>query len=534
MVDRTRTLVRYPGRLSALFRRFVPATTSTGCAILLVAHGALAVVPVQDAAPLSLGEESLPSAPVDAAGYRTLGNRYIEEGRSDLAAEAYRRALALDRRAFSVDERTAMAIRMSWEDMLDDSARELETVLSEDPGHLGARIHLARIHSWSDDLGAAIREADRVLRDFPENPEALVVKADSLEWQGRSESAIPLYRRSIRAGESFDARVGLAYALLSSGDRKGASEQAGSVLATIPAQEERLRDLLESIDETRAPQINVGYTYYEDSDDNRVHRTTVDSSFGVGNYDFSSTLSRTETTGRSGTRRTEQVSIGIFRGLNERFGVGGGLNLSRFEGEGSFGRPTGRLEFRSRVFDGEIGVRLTRELLVDTVELVDDRTRATRASIYADLPVGRRFSVSAEYGQRRMSDSNRAHDIGAGVSYDLSRFARVGYRLRFADYARNSGAYFAPSAYVSHRVFGSIGMEWDRVYVFAEAYVGPQRFERNGFTTEDLSIGGWLSVGFRPASFVTIELNGDSGDLAAGSVSGFKYFSVGPRVSFIF
>jgi hypothetical protein len=106
--------------------------------------------------------------------------------------------------------------------------------------------------------------------------------------------------------------------------------------------------------------------------------------------------------------------------------------------------------------------------------------------------------------------------------------------VRYVDYERNSAAYFAPNAYVSHRVFVSTGREWERLYFYTEVYLGPQRFERNDFTTEELSIGGWLSVGFHPASFLSIELSGETGDMAAGSVSGFQYFSFGPRISLVF
>lgn len=510
--------------------------SGTGMA-LLVPGGVLAAAPSsQTAPPVSEDESALPTPDdaIDAVGYRTLGDRHTEEGRSDLAAEAYQRALELDRGAFSLDDRTAMAIRISWADMLDEAVRELESVLAEDPDHLGARIHLARVHSWSDDLGAAILAADDILADFPDNPDALVIKADSLEWQGRSQSAITFYRRSISGNATFDARVGLAYALLSTGDRMGALAQAESAFATIPSQQERLSELVESIDETRAPRINVGHSYFKDSDDNRVHRTTLNSSFGMGNFDFSSSLSRIETTGSAGTRRTENVSIGVDRSIGERFGIGGGIHLTRFEGEGSFGRPSGRLEFSVRAFDGEFGFRLTRDLLVDTVGLVEDRTAATRAGVHASIPIGRRATLAAEYGRRRMSDRNGAHDIGAGLSYDVAGFAGVGYRMRFSDYDRSSGTYFAPNTYVSHRAFASIGTEWDRFYVFAEVYLGPQRFERNGVTTSEFGVGGWLSIGFRPASFVTIELSGESGDLAAGSVSGYKYFSLGPNISFSF
>jgi len=514
-------------------RRLIALFGWSGCALLLAAMPAAAGSRrIQDTA--NLEPTRTPIRSQTALEYKALGDRYAEEEQSALAADAYRNALAVDRTAFTLDERTAMATRMSWEDMLEEATHELRVVLSLDPDHLEARVQLARVYSWADDLGAAIREADRILARFPDNPDALLIKADSLEWQGRSQSAIPFYRRSISGGDSFDARVGLAYALLASGDRSEASEQARSAFASIPVQEERLEDLVESIDRTSAPRLSVGHSYYEDSDDNRVQRTTIESSFGLGNFDFSSSISRTRTEGPARARRTENVAIGMFTSLGERFGLGAGAHVTRFEGENSFGRPSARLEFRSRVLDGELGVRFSRDLLVETVDLVESRTASTRASIYGDIPLSRRVSLSAEYGQRRLSDQNRAHEAAAGLTLDIAGIVSTGYRARFVDYERTSAAYFAPSDYLSHRVFVSTGWEWERVYAYAEVFVGPQRFERYGFTTEELSVGGWLSVGFHPASFLTIELSGESGDMAAGSVSGFRYFSFGPRISFVF
>ena len=76
------------------------------------------------------------------------------------------------------------------------------------------------------DCHKSIDEANEVLRISPDNQEALLVKADALGWQGNFRRAIPVYRKILKRDGPFDARLGLSYALLSSGNQAAASRNA--------------------------------------------------------------------------------------------------------------------------------------------------------------------------------------------------------------------------------------------------------------------------------------------------------------------
>src|SRR2546430_11355103 len=59
----------------------------------------------------------------------------------------------------------------------------------------------------SGELTESIAQAETVLKDAPDDQEALLVKADSLRWQGREREALPIYQKLLQKGDNFDARV---------------------------------------------------------------------------------------------------------------------------------------------------------------------------------------------------------------------------------------------------------------------------------------------------------------------------------------
>jgi hypothetical protein len=83
---------------------------------------------------------------------------------------------------------------------------------------------------------------------------------------------------------------------------------------------------------------------------------------------------------------------------------------------------------------------------------------------------------------------------------------------------------------VSNRFFGSLYLEREKFYLYADAFVGQQSFERNGVSTNDLTHGcGSASIGLKPTPRVAFELNVEGGDFAAATASGFNYLLIGPR-----
>src|SRR5258708_18639949 len=102
-----------------------------------------------------------------------------------------------------------MAVYLSWADRLREYEDELNPLLAQDPKNIAARTHLARVLSWSGALSDAIRQADLVLLDAPDHKEALLVKPDALQWQGRFPAAMPVYEKIMSPHAAFVVLVGL-------------------------------------------------------------------------------------------------------------------------------------------------------------------------------------------------------------------------------------------------------------------------------------------------------------------------------------
>ena len=474
----------------------------------------------------------LPST--DAVSYREKGDQYVAEGNFTRAVEAYSTALSLGRDQFSANDRVDMAVYMSWEGKLNESIRELSSVLSENPAHVGARVHRARVYSWSGKLSKAIAEANEVLSDNPGNQDALLIKAESLDWKGKFRQAIPVYRKILAETDIFDARVGLSYALLSAGELVRARADARSVNPANARQERRLNELRNSIDEMTRPRIDLRHSFYQDSDHNFFHRYALRSALTWSKSTFDIGFRRTDSRASNDRPKAEEADFNISSNIAEGVALGGGLGTARTSAD--FGQSTswtGQLHGDARVSDGSLGINVASNVLVDTARLIENRIRATSYGAYVSKPLTDRFSVRGDYGYRAYSDRNYAHDIQFRPSYTITQAPRiiVGYRFRFLDFhTQSGGGYFDPDNYVSHRIYTTVSVEQQRFYTYLDLSAGRQDFERAGYPSRDWILGGSLSAGFRPSPHFAVEANFDGGSFATGSVSGFKYFVLGSRI----
>jgi len=76
-------------------------------------------------------------------------------------------------------------------------------------------------------LEQVFNATDIVLQSAPNHKDALLVKADALQWQGRYVDAVPIYQDLIARDGDFDARAGLARSMLAVGNRAAALENLG-------------------------------------------------------------------------------------------------------------------------------------------------------------------------------------------------------------------------------------------------------------------------------------------------------------------
>ncbi|HEX7231727.1 MAG TPA: hypothetical protein VF452_15110 [Candidatus Binatia bacterium] len=481
--------------------------------------------------------QSSSDAETKAGLYKRLGDLLVEQDQLDQAADAFSSALALARNNFLPRERLQMAIYISWADRLDESKGELQKLVTEDPKNIAARTHLARVLSWSGELRGAIVEADTVLRDAPEHKEALLVKADALQWQGRYIEAIPLYKKVLALGEDFDARVGLTRCMLAVGNRTAALENQEALKPANGRQRRELAKLMESVEQETRPTIDARYNHYHDSDRNNYNRYSFAGDFWVGNQKYGLSFRHTDADDPTRDNRAEELLFKINSRITDAISAGAGIGFAQLADRHTSDFPIGFFRTETKLFAGKAGAAVTHEVLTDTAELIQNRIRMTTAGLYLSQPVTERFSTYGAYTYKSFSDSNHANDLQLGGQYAIVLTPRIviGDRFRFLDFQRQSqGGYFDPNNYVANRGFTSLYYEHRYFYTYLEGYLGYEWFKRNGANTQQLVHGGAGALGVKPITNLAIELNVEGGNFAAGTVSGFSYFIIGPRVLFRF
>jgi thioredoxin-like negative regulator of GroEL len=509
----------------------------TGIFIFFILLVCLTTVHAQTVDELRTAIQSSSDAPTKAGLYKRLGDLFVQQDDLEQAADAFSSALALDRSNFSAPERLQMAIYMSWADRINDSKDELQKLLAEDPKNIAARTHLARVLSWSGELNAAISQADIVLRESPDHKEALLVKADALQWQGRYLAAIPIYRQILARDNDFDARAGLSRSLLALGDRTSAIEGLRSLEPANARQKREIARLSEAIERETRPALDARYNYYTDSDRNHLHRYSLAGSGWLGNQRYGLDYRHIEANDRTRDNRGDDFMVSLYSRLTDRFSAGAGLGFTQLGDRGTSTFPTGNFRVDARLFAGRAGANVTREVLTDTAELIENRIRMTNAGLYIAQPLTDRLSTYAGYRYRSFSDGNHANELQLSTQYAIVLTPRIniGHRFRFLDYHKQSGSgYFDPNNYIANRAFTSLYYEHRLFYTYLEGYLGFETFRRNGFATDNFIYGGSGSIGVTPIRNLAIELNTEGGNFSAGTTSGFGYFIIGPRILYKF
>jgi tetratricopeptide (TPR) repeat protein len=469
--------------------------------------------------------------------YKELGEEHVSRDQLSDAGDAFVKALSLARDKFSLTERTRMAIYLSWADRLDESAKELELVLRADPKNVAARTHLARVLSWSGELSEAITQAEMVLRDAPDHKEAQLVKANALQWQGHYGEAIPIYQKLVGTEVDFDARLGIVHSFLALGRRKAAQENAGLLKPANPREERELKRLAEIIDRETRPKIDLRYNFYRDSDHNRLHRYLFLSDFWLGDQNLGFNYRHTDANDKTRENRAEDLSLKFYSPLTDTIGAGASLGFTQLGDGHTSNFPIGQLRVDAKLFRGTVGANLTREVISDTAELIENRIRLTHLGLYLSQPLTDRFSVYAGYAYKDFSDGNHANDLQLVSQYALYLNPRIaiGHRFRFLDFSQQShSGFFDPNNYIANRAFTSFYIERAAYYTYLEGFLGHQTFRRDGVASDDFVKGGSGSIGIKPFPNLAVEVNAEGGNFAAGSAAGFTYFIVGPRLLFRF
>lgn len=480
---------------------------------------------------------SASSAQVKAEFHKELADLFAEKEQFAKAAPEYVAALALYR-GFPVEQRVQMAVRISWGDRLDDAIRELRAVLADDPTNVVARIDLARTLSWKGAQDDALREVTMALAAQPENRDALLVKANALRWKGDYAEAIAIYRQLLAGGESFDAEVGLAYALLRSGHKGEAVKIARSLKPAYPYQERDLKGLLVEIDKITTSTVDTRYSYYNDTDNNQLNRYGVSYNFHQPAWNLAAEYLHDDA--RDDYRHLSENSLltGGYLKATDRISVGAGAGTHQVdEGTGTT-LFSWRLNSDFEIGRGVAGVGVHKDLFNDTAELLENKIRVLAVDGYLSQRLANQLTLYGRYTYRSFSDANHANDITIGPTVSLwekNPTIRAGYRFRYLDFDRQSGdGYFDPENFMSHQLIVSLDWTKDRFGLFLEPYGGFQSFDRYDDHTDNLFGGITGSISYRLTNRFRGEVNGEFGNYALGTATGFKYFLVGTHLAYSF
>ncbi len=484
-----------------------------------------------DSAPYEKAISEAKNSSDEALLRKKLGDYYVSKEDYRRAASEYVKALSLSSQSFTAAERLQMAVTLSWANYLDDAVRVLRELLAVNQNDRDARIQLARVLSWSDKLDEAAAEADVVLKNHPEDQAALVIKANTLRWRGDSKAAIPVYEKALAQGEDFEARIGLAYAYLDIGEKDKAQEISRPLKPLFAAQEKELTKFSDSLCGVMASHIGLQYSYYNDSDDNIVNRTSLSYGFWAGKWETEISYRQTDGEDPLRDEKAEDLWINAHTQAG-KFGAGAGIGMSQTDG--SHDIFVGQANANTDRGWWTIGVGTAREFLSDTAQLIQNRIVQTSGALNLSEKASPRLTFTESYTYSGYSDSNDAGDMRLGARYEipLAPFKiATGYRFRYWDFRRQSeGGYFDPSDFLSQQVFVSLYAETNGYYAYLEPYVGHQAFTRYGAKTSNTFAGGSGSVGWKMKKCTSLEISGEGGNYAGGSTSGFNYYQVGFRL----
>jgi tetratricopeptide (TPR) repeat protein len=464
-----------------------------------------------------------------ASLHKKLGDLFSSREEYGKAADDFIIALSLAPQAFSEQERLTMAVTISWAGKYDDATKALRSILSEYPENKDARIHLAKVLSWSSNLTEAMAEADIVLKDHPDNQEALLVKANALRWQGNARTSIPVYEKALAQGDSFDVRLGLAYAYLETGQKERAQETGRTMKPLYPYQKKELERFSDALCGVRAVHAGIQYSLYRDSDDNKVKRYTLLSGFWVRDWETALTYRITEAA--DPVLREKAGDLWLRTHTREgRLGVNAGAGINSTDAGSFF---IGQLGADLNMGGWTIGAGASRDALTDTAQLIQNRIVRTSGMINLTQTASPRLAFSESYARSGYSDDNASDDLQLGMRYSLMLSptnAAAGYRFRHLNFRRQSGGgYFDPEHFSSHQVFVSLSREWDSIYAALEPYIGYQSYKRYGEKTSGFIAGFSGAAGWRLKKCTSFELTAEGGNDASGTAAGFNYFQIGFR-----
>lgn len=477
-----------------------------------------------------------------AQAHKEAGDRLAEQGnraaalKHNLEAMQLRKAasreylLALQHsHSFSVEDRLHMATVMSWAGMLKESRHELEAILQESPRETATRIQLARVLNWQGEVDESLKQIEIVLSYDPDNREALFVKANDLRRTGQYRKSEELYAKLLTQKDDNEGRDSLTYSHISSGNRVETDRSIALLSPRSPEQEISYAELVDARYQAFAPSVYTGIVYYSDSDHNHVTRSPAGGTVWFGNWKTALDYLHIVATDPTRTAGTNVLALSTYSRMPFHGGVGGGVGLAD-DAHIVTGNGRADIDF----LRGSAGMSISREVLTDTAEVIDNRIRVLNVNGSIVQNLTDRIAVAGSYSHREYSDSNGADDIQLSASYRLiyTPALTVGYRFRYLNFRRQSfSGYFDPNNYFSNALFVNISYEdVHGIYGFAEPYGGYQDFKRYGLSNNSFFGGASALLGYHFTKHFAAELNAEGGNNAAATANGFTYYQIGGKI----
>ncbi|MCX7974897.1 MAG: hypothetical protein N3B16_10430 [Candidatus Aminicenantes bacterium] len=469
-----------------------------------------------------------------AQSYKQIGDRFSAKGYYSIAANYYLQALSLARDSFSQEERVRLAIYLSWGGKLKESLEELRLVLSENPASLTSRLHFARVLSWMGKFKLALEEVNLILKDYPQNLEALLIKADILRWSGDWTKAKPLYEKILEKQENFQARIGLSYISLHTGQRKQAINHLNLLKPEYPYQKKETERLARILNAELENSFEIRGFYYHDEDRNEYFFYPLNFTFWLNNWKIDLSYRHRQAKDRLRQLQSNDLSITSYARPKDFWGISGAVGCLQFGESQVYNYLTFNLKTDFLISRTKFSLRIAREGFTETAVLIKNKIRFINISSNLSQQLSERLSFFTSFSHRDYSDKNKANEFQVALAYHLNIYQPsfdLGCRIRYLNFERQSfSGYFDPKNYLSSQIYTTLYAESLRFYFYFEPYSGYQTYYRYEQRINNWLAGAILNLGWRPLKNLFLAIHAESGNLALATPPGWRYYLLGLRL----
>lgn len=478
--------------------------------------------------------ESIENNTTLAQMHKKMGDDFFTKNELSMAAEEYIKALNYSKQ-FTEEELLTIAKRISWGGRMHEAENVLIYLLQMNPKNNDAKLHLARVISWQGRQLEAIEITETFLKTDPNNLDAFLIKANALRFMGKTDHAVELYEKILSQREDFDTRIGMIYSYVTL-EISSEIEKIEKLLKPIyPYQEKDIRELQSFKKSVLNPNIITGYTFYHDTDKNKVHTLKLGFQSFIDDYKIKATYLFKKATDETKSIEANEITFGVSKRIGISTKLYANAGVSQSKNSSTF---IGNIGGNYLIGNGEIDLSLSRTVMADTAELLENTIKMNSFNFSVQQIITDRLSFSANYNYRWYSDSNKSQFIQIIPKYKIffvNPTLSIGYRgiyLNFNEHKRNG--YFDPKDYFSHQILFTIYHEFSNTTFYFEPYIGYQSYKRYGIKHNDLIGGAVGTLGIKISNNLNIEISAEGGNYAVNTAAGWKYYQIGFMLKYVF